>query len=57
MFAYTIRRLILTLPVMLVVALFVYGLLDLAPGDPAVFLAGEEASLADIERISRRLTL
>jgi peptide/nickel transport system permease protein len=57
MFAYTIRRLLLTLPVMLVVALFVYGLLDLAPGDPAVFLAGEEASLEDIARIRETLGL
>ena len=57
MFAYTIRRLLLTLPVMLVVALFVYGLLDLAPGDPAVFLAGEEASLEDIDRIRQTLGL
>ena len=57
MFAYTIRRLLLTLPVMLVVALFVYGLLDFAPGDPAVFLAGEEASLEDIDRIRQTLGL
>ena len=57
MFAYTIRRLLLTLPVMLVVGLFVYGLLDLAPGDPAVFLAGEEASLEDIARIRQTLGL
>lgn len=47
----------MTLPVMLVVALFVYGLLDLAPGDPAVFLAGEEASLEDIARIRQTLGL
>ena len=57
MFSYTIRRLLMTLPVMLVVALFVYGLLDLAPGDPAVFLAGEEASLEDIARIRQTLGL
>jgi peptide/nickel transport system permease protein len=40
---------------MLVVALFVYGLLDLAPGDPAVFLAGDDATAEEIERI--RMTL
>jgi len=45
----------MTLPVMLVVALFVYGLLDLAPGDPAVFLAGDDATAEEIERI--RVTL
>jgi peptide/nickel transport system permease protein len=55
MFEYTVRRILLTLPVMLVVALFVYGLLDLAPGDPAVFLAGDDATAEEIERI--RMTL
>jgi peptide/nickel transport system permease protein len=55
MFAYTVRRILMTLPVMLVVALFVYGLLDLAPGDPAVFLAGDDATADEIERI--RMTL
>lgn len=55
MFAYTVRRLLMTLPVMLVVALFVYGLMDLAPGDPAVFLAGDDATAEDIARI--RMTL
>ena len=55
MLAYSARRLLLTLPVMLFVALFVFGLLDLAPGDPAALIAGEDASPADIARI--RLTL
>lgn len=55
MLAYTLRRLLMTLPVMLFVALFVFGLLDLAPGDPAALIAGEDASPADIARI--RLTL
>ncbi len=34
MFSYVLRRLLATLPVMLFVALFVFALLDLAPGDP-----------------------
>lgn len=55
MFSYTLRRLFLTLPVMLFVALFVFGLLDLAPGDPAALLAGEDATPQDIARI--RMTL
>ena len=52
MFAYTIRRLLLTIPVMLVVAFFV---LELTPGDPAILLAGEDATAQDIARI--RMTL
>lgn len=55
MLSYTLRRLLMTLPVMLFVAIFVFGLLDLAPGDPAALLAGEDATEQDIERI--RLTL
>ncbi len=47
----------MTIPVMLVVALFVYGLLDLAPGDPAVFLAGDDATAEEIERIRSTLGL
>jgi peptide/nickel transport system permease protein len=31
---FILRRLLLTLPVMAVVALFVFGLLYVAPGDP-----------------------
>ena len=57
MLAYSIRRLLMTIPVMLVVALFVYGLLDLAPGDPAVFLAGDDATREDIARIRATLGL
>ncbi|MEI6838093.1 MAG: ABC transporter permease, partial [Alcaligenaceae bacterium] len=55
MLSYTLRRVLLTLPVMLFVALFVFGLLSLTPGDPAVLLAGEDATPADIARI--RMTL
>ncbi len=55
MLSYTLRRVLLTLPVMLFVALFVFGFLSLTPGDPAVLLAGEDATPADIARI--RMTL
>ena len=57
MLAYTLRRVLLTLPVMLFVALFVFGLLNLTPGDPAVLLAGEDATPADILRIRQTLGL
>jgi len=36
MFAYILRRVAATIPVMAVVALFVFSLLYIAPGDPAV---------------------
>jgi peptide/nickel transport system permease protein len=46
-----------TIPVMGVVALFVFLLLHLSPGDPAAVIAGDYASSADIERIRDRLGL
>jgi peptide/nickel transport system permease protein len=57
MLSYVPRRLLATLPVMLFVALFVFALLDLAPGDPAALLAGEDATAQDIARIRATLNL
>jgi peptide/nickel transport system permease protein len=57
MYAYLLRRLLATIPVMLVVALFVFALLHFSPGDPAAVIAGDYASPADIERIRHRLGL
>ena len=57
MTAYIIRRLLATIPVMIVVALFVFLLLHLTPGDPASIIAGDDASPADIEGIRRKLGL
>ncbi|MFJ1302761.1 ABC transporter permease [Pseudomonadota bacterium AL_CKDN230030165-1A_HGKHYDSX7] len=57
MFSYTCRRLLMTLPVMLFVAVFVFGLLDLAPGDPAALLAGEDATPEHIAQIRENLGL
>ena len=42
---------------MLVVALFVFALLHLSPGDPAAVIAGDAASPADIARIRHSLGL
>jgi len=57
MAAYILRRLIATIPVMIVVALFVFFLLHLTPGDPAAVIAGDEATPADIEAVRRKLGL
>jgi peptide/nickel transport system permease protein len=57
MFAYIIRRVIATIPVMAIVALFVFSLLYLAPGDPAAVIAGDQATPADVERIRASLGL
>jgi peptide/nickel transport system permease protein len=57
MFAYIVRRILATIPVMAVVALFVFALLHLSPGDPAAIIAGDTATVADIARIRARLGL
>ena len=57
MLTFILRRLIATIPVMGVVALFVFLLLHLSPGDPATVIAGDYASPADIARIRAQLGL
>src|SRR5882672_2022638 len=57
MLVYVARRVIATIPVMAVVALFVFSLLYIAPGDPAAVIAGDQATPADVERIRQNLGL
>jgi peptide/nickel transport system permease protein len=55
--AYVVRRLLATIPVMAIVAIIVFSLLHLSPGDPAHVLAGETATPEEVERIRRALGL
>jgi peptide/nickel transport system permease protein len=57
MASYILRRVLATLPVMAIVAFFVFSLLYIAPGDPAAVIAGDQASPADVERIRQSLGL
>ena len=57
MFAYAIRRILATIPVMAIVAFCVFSLLYLAPGDPAAIIAGDQATPADVDRIRASLGL
>jgi peptide/nickel transport system permease protein len=57
LYAYLVRRILATFPVMAVVALFVFALLHLSPGDPAAIIAGDTATPADIARIHQALGL
>src|SRR5947207_999180 len=57
MFAYIVRRILATIPVMAVVAIFVFALLYLRPGDPAAIIAGDTATVEDIVRIRAKLGL
>src|SRR6188472_3903400 len=57
MLAYLVRRILSTIPVMGMVALFVFSLLYIAPGDPAAIIAGEQATPEQIDRIRQSLGL
>jgi peptide/nickel transport system permease protein len=57
MVSYILRRILSTLPVMAIVALFVFSLLYISPGDPAVMIAGDQASPAYVEHIRQSLGL
>jgi peptide/nickel transport system permease protein len=57
MVSYILRRVLATMPVMAIVALLVFSLLYIAPGDPAAVIAGDQASPADVERIRQSLGL
>jgi peptide/nickel transport system permease protein len=57
MLGYLLRRLLSAIPVMAVVALFVFLLLRLTPGDPAAILAGDNATPEQLERIRVSLGL
>ena len=54
---YVIRRLILALPVLLGIMTAVFIMLQLIPGDPALALAGEKASVEQVERIREEFGL
>ena len=51
------RRLLATVPVVGVVAIAVFGLLHVVPGDPAVIIAGDYATAEDVARIRSKLGL
>ncbi len=57
MLAYIIRRLLATIPVLVVVGLFTFLLLRLTPGDPAAVIAGNEATHEEYLEIRERLGL
>lgn len=57
MLSFILRRILSTIPVMGVVALFVFSLLYIAPGDPAAIIAGDQATPDDVARIRANLGL
>ena len=54
---YLVRRLALTVPVLLGVATLVFALIHLVPGDPVQSMLGETASQEEVEQLRRTLGL
>jgi peptide/nickel transport system permease protein len=57
MFGYVLRRVLAALPVMALVGVLVFSLLQLTPGDPATVLAGDYASAEQVAAIRAQLGL
>jgi peptide/nickel transport system permease protein len=57
MLAFVARRILATIPVLAMVAIFVFLMLRLTPGDPAAIIAGDAANSQQIELIRERLGL
>lgn len=57
MTAYFIRRLIAIIPVLLVVAVVSFSIIHMAPGDPALMILGDDASIQDVQRLRTELGL
>jgi peptide/nickel transport system permease protein len=57
MLAFVVRRLLATIPVLAMVAIFVFLMLRLTPGDPAAIIAGDNATGPQIAEIREQLGL
>jgi len=57
MFAYIARRLLAAIPVIIMVAVVVFAMLRLTPGDPAAILAGDDATTEQLEQIRQSMGL
>jgi len=57
MLAFVVRRIASTLPVVVTVAVAVFLMLHLSPGDPAAVLAGDGAGIDEVARIRTELGL
>ncbi|WP_298017388.1 ABC transporter permease [uncultured Castellaniella sp.] len=57
MYRFIIRKLISTVSVILIVSIIVFAMLRVAPGDPATIIAGDGATVEQIEQIRKSLGL
>jgi peptide/nickel transport system permease protein len=57
MLRFIVRRLVLSIPILLLVSMMVFGLIHLIPGDPARVILGQEATPEAIAGLRRELGL
>ncbi|MCI7727867.1 MAG: ABC transporter permease [Clostridiales bacterium] len=57
MLKYTVKRLILLIPVILCVALLIFVIMSFTPGDPAVIILGENATPEQVAALHEKLGL
>ncbi|QDL38223.1 ABC transporter permease [Rhodoferax sediminis] len=57
MLSFLLRRIVATIPVLVIVALIVFLMTRLAPGDPAAVIVGDTGTSADIARVRTQLGL
>lgn len=57
MLKYTIKRLLGIIPILFLVSIFIFLFVHLIPGDPARLIAGQDATIEDIENIRKELGL
>ncbi len=57
MYIYIIKRILQTIPVILIVTLITFSLMHLTPGDPAIMRAGEDATQEQVDAIRKSMGL
>lgn len=55
--AYAIKRILQAIPILMLVSLISFGIMQLVPGDPASLLAGPNATPAELEQVRNNLGL
>ncbi len=57
MLRYTLKRIVGVIPTLIIVVTFVFFFVRMIPGDPARLVAGEQATLEDVESVRQQLGL
>ncbi|WP_164215286.1 glutathione ABC transporter permease GsiC [Virgibacillus sp. YIM 98842] len=57
MLKYIIKRLIGVIPILFLVSIFIFLFVHLIPGDPARLVAGQDATIQDVENVRKELGL